>query len=445
MEQTSDDAADLYAVVHTLEEEVVSRRDVRRIALYFLIMMLFYSLGTPGSNGLAYIPIQYFMKDRLHFDAVQTANFNFITGAPLYIGFVLGYLRDRWRPFGKGDLGYLFLTPPLVAAGYLWLALRPLTYNSLVIATLLSTAFGVLLGAAIQGLMTEVAQRNAMAGRLAVVVMLTTNLPSVIAPWAGGWLTDHRPPQFTFFLTAVLMMVVTATAFWKPRSVFATATEERAYQVGGGSVRALLALMRHPSLYLPALIMFLWNFAPGWNTPLLYYLTNTAKYSAEDFGNFQAIQNIAIIGFAICYLPLCRRVRLITLLWWGTILGTVAAPLLLLIHNRSQGVLIAVLTGGTTSIALSAYYDLLMRACPKALEGAIFMLGAGMLALANQSSDVFGSWLYNRGGFGLALFVGAVLTALILPLLPFLPRHLVDYPDGEMRRPTPAVERGFPG
>jgi MFS family permease len=444
MNRAPTEADDLYAVVQTIENEVVSRRAVQQIALYFLLVMLFYTLGTPGSNGLANIPIQYYLKDRLRFDPVQTASFNFITGLPLYVGFALGYLRDRWRPFGKGDLGYLLLTPPLIAAGYLWLALSPLTYNGLVIATLLSTAFGVLLGAAIQGLMTEVAQRNAMAGRLSVVVMLTTNLPSIISPAAGGWLTEHRPPQFTFFLAAVMALTVTVAALWRPKAVFAKVQTDTRSAADVGSFQTLRTLLRHPtiarSVYLPAIIMFLWSFSPGWGTPLFYYLTNTVKFSPEQYGNFGSIQNATTFLVAFFYLVLCRRFRLIGLLWLGTVLGVVGAPLVLIIHGWPAAVFVAVFTGGANSIAVSAYYDLLIRACPKHLEGAVFMLSAGMYALAGTCSDVFGSWLYDRGGFGLALFVTALLTAAVLPCLPFLPRHLVIYRDGELHGPGLATQ-----
>ncbi len=396
--------------------------------------MLFYTLGTPGSNGLANIPIQFYLKDRLNFSAPQTATFNFIAGLPLYVGFLLGYVRDRWRPFGKGDLGYLVMTPPLIAAGYLWLAFSPLTYPGLVIATVLSTIFGVLLGASIQGMLTQIAQRDAMAGRLAVVIMLTTNIPSIIAPWAGGWLTEHRTPQFTFLIAAVVVMGVTAASFWRPAAVFATATKSTAPALDIRSFRALLPLLRKPSLYLPVIIMFLWNFSPGWTTPLLYYLTNTVKLSSEQYGNFGAIQNAAMVVFTLVYLVLCRRLRLVWLLWLGTVLGVIGAPLLLIIHRWPEAVFVALFTGAANAIAVSAYFDLLIRACPPKMEGTVFMLGSAMFALAGACSDVVGSKLFERGGFGLALLVTAIMTALVLPMVALLPRHLIDYRDGEMHR-----------
>lgn len=495
-------------------EAAVSRGAVRQIAFYFLVVMLFYTLGTPGSNGLANIPIQYYLKDRLHFDAVQTASFNFVAGLPLYFGFLLGYLRDRWRPLGRGDLGYIVVAPPLIAAGYLWLAVSPLTYPGLVIATLLSATFGVLLGASIQGLMTQIAQRHAMAGRLSVVVMLTTNVPSIISPWAGGWLTAHRPPQFTFFVAALMALAVSAAAFWRPRAVFANGgvaptwsdlsprgaglpatgasaqpaydaavqapaagdagPAQRAASAGAAqpasralpldgseperrsaalghadpvsravgpdqaepasrtlSLGALGALLRHPALIFPVAIMFFWNFSPGWGTPLFYYLTNSVGFSPEQYGSFGSIQNGAMVVFTLVYLLLCRRLRLIRLLWLGTVLGVIGAPLLLIIHGWPAAVFVAVFTGGANSIAVSAYTDLLMRACPRTLEGTVFMLGSGMFALAGACSDVFGSWLFKQGGFGLALLVTAIVTGLILPMLPFLPGRLVNYRDGE--------------
>jgi len=436
----SPETDDLYGVVHTVEQEIISKKAIRQIAMYFLLVMLFYILGTPGPSSIAYIPIQFYLKDRLHYTPEQTSKFFFWANAPLYIGFFFGYLRDRWKPFGKGDRWYLFVSPLAISAGYFWLALRPITYSGLLFATFLSTGFGVLLGATIQGLMTQVAQRHAMAGRLSVIVMVTTNVPSIISPSAGGWLSDHRTPQFTFYLASALALVVTVLTLWRPHAVFSheqesdkensDATNKSSLNIK--SVHEILKQLRKPSLYLPAAIMFLWNFSPGWGTPLAYYMTNSVKLTVEQYGTFGSIQNFTMFIVAGFYLLLCRRFKLKRLLWLGTFLGVLGAPLLLLIHGWGAAVAVAIFVGTANSIAISAYYDLLMRACPKSLEAAMFMLGAGMFALASASSDVFGSWLFDRGGFGLALLVTAILTALVLPLLPLLPRYLVEYRDGEM-------------
>jgi hypothetical protein len=65
------------------------------------------------------------------------------------------------------------------------------------------------------------------------------------------------------------------------------------------------------------------------------------------------------------------------------------------------------------------------------------MLGSGMFALAGACSDIFGSWLFKQGGFGLALLVTAIVTGLILPILPLLPRELIRHRDGEKAHQEP--------
>src|SRR5262249_17531328 len=146
----------------------------------------------------------------------------------------------------------------------------------------------------------------------------STKLPSILAPWAGGWLSAHRPPQFTFFVAAVLALAVTFVSFWQPKQVYTIAHGDTVPTLNIRSLRALKELMRHPALYLPALIMFLWNFSPGWNTPILFYMTNTVKLTQEQYGGFGSIINITMFLVTGAYLLLCRRFRLIYLLWLGT-------------------------------------------------------------------------------------------------------------------------------
>jgi hypothetical protein len=77
----------------------------------------------------------------------------------------------------------------------------------------------------------------------------------------------------------------------------------------------------------------------------------------------------------------------------------------------------------------AAYWDLLIRACPKGLEGTAYMLAVSGVFIATGGGDLFGSWLYLRGGFGLAIAATTIASALILPILPTIPREVES--DGE--------------
>ena len=49
------------------------------------------------------LPISFFLKNKLHLSASGLAQFNLMTAAPLFGGFLFGLVRDRWSPAGRGD------------------------------------------------------------------------------------------------------------------------------------------------------------------------------------------------------------------------------------------------------------------------------------------------------------------------------------------------------
>ena len=72
------------------------------------LLLLLLSLAAPWA-GLVSIPVAFFLKNRLHLSANETAQFNLWVSIPLYLSFGLGLVRDRWNPFGAGDRGHLVL------------------------------------------------------------------------------------------------------------------------------------------------------------------------------------------------------------------------------------------------------------------------------------------------------------------------------------------------
>ena len=133
----------------------------------------------------------------------------------------------------------------------------------------------------------------------------------------------------------------------------------------------------------------------------------------------------------LVYTALCYKMRLRPLLWLGTVFGVLGCPLFLLIHAPSQANPVFFLAGASLGIALCAYNDLLIRCCPQELEGAALMFTSAASAIAADTSDIFGSWLYDKGGFPLALAVSTLFTSLILVVLPFIPKRLTAPREGE--------------
>lgn len=398
------------------------------IVAYFLILFLAGGLGTP--TGIAAIPISYFLKDALHLSPVDLAMFVAIASIPAYFGFVPGFMRDRFRPRPMGDRAYLLAGAMVALGAYLYLGLAStIDYRSLLYATLIAGIAYLIVFAAAQALMTGVAQAHLMTGRLSVVSGLGTYVPAVISALLGGWLVAHLPPRATFIIAACVTAAIAAQSLWRLGAVIEF---EQAATNPESGIAALKRLARHRPIWPAALIFFLWNFGPGWQTPMFYHLTETVKVSSQLFGTFTAIQWLFFIPSAMLYAPLCRRITLASLLLWGTLVAILQGPIMFFAQSPTSAIAVAVLYGLFGGFPTAAYVDLIIRSCPKGLEGTGVMLAVTTtLAVASNSGNLLGSWIYSTGGFAAAVIITTLASALILPVLWWVPREVSATREGE--------------
>ena len=143
---------------------------------------------------------------------------------------------------------------------------------------------------------------------------------------------------------------------------------------GAAPLDDLKRLARHWPIYPALLIWLLWNFAPGSATPLQYHLQNSLHATDAQWGQWNAIFAGSFIPTFIGYGLLCRRFPLKTLLLWGTIFAVPQMVPLLFIHTVTQALIAAVPIGLMGGLATGAYMDLIIRSCPRGLQGTTWML-----------------------------------------------------------------------
>ena len=104
---------------------------------------------------------------------------------------------------------------------------------------------------------------------------------------------------------------------------------------------------------------------------------------------------------------------------------------LLFVPSANAVLLAAIPMGLMGGVATAAYMDLLIRSCPKGLEGTLMMLSWSMYALAQNFSNLLGTNLYeHHGGFVACVLATTFVYALVLPMLLFVPKALIADPDG---------------
>jgi len=413
----------------------------RSIFNYFSVTTLFIYIVLPHGIFLD-IATTFMLKNQLHASANQISAFRLFTAVPVYLSVVFGLTRDLWNPLGRRDRGYFLVFAPATALVFAWMASSQLTYAGLFLGMLLVMFLFRFVAAAYQGLMALIGQEKLMSGRLSALWNILSVLPYIAGAAASGYLVEHFTPRQTFILMALLSVALGAMGLWKPKAVFDHAYD-RPQAKGSDLIGDLKRLLKHRAVYPAVLIMFMFQFAPGSNTPLQFYLTNTLHASDSAYGYYNAIFYAAFVPVYFAYGYLCKRYPLEKLLWWGTVITVPQMIPLAFIHSAVQALWWAVPIGMMGGIAAGAYYDLAMRSCPPGLQGSLMMMVDGVFLLSWRGGDVLGSWIYSSSphyGFLYCVLATSSVYALILPVLLLIPKELIATSDGQA---NPLVDAGI--
>jgi Na+/melibiose symporter-like transporter len=421
----------------TLAPSVLPPGVRERIFLYLGVLIVLLALGSP-TGGLFDIPISFFLKNKLNLEAHETAVFRLVAGIPLYLSFVFGFIRDTWNPLGMRDRGFMFLFGAATAGLYVIFAFVPVTYAELLIAVLLLTTSFLFVASAQNGLTSMLGQQHAMSGQISAVWNIFLSIPTVVALLIGGSLsnmleheTTNGAARILFLVGAAIMVVVAAYAVWKPKSVYDNIVNEQ--DPVPQPIADIKRLVRHWPIYPALLIWFLWNFAPGAVTPLQYYLQNTLHGEDAQWGQWNAIFAGSFIPTFMLFGVLCRKYPLKTLLLWGTVVAVPQLVPLLFIHSITGALIAAVPIGLMGGVATASYLDLIIRSCPRGLQGTMLMMSGGLNVVVSRFGDVLGTTLYDYyGGFSACVIAITIVYALILPCLLLIPKRLIATADGQI-------------
>ena len=388
------------------------------------------------SSGFHIIPISFVLKNKLHLSANGLATFALWAGIPAYFSFAFGMIRDFWSPFGRGDRGYVMLFGALSAACFALFAVLPVTLPLLLVCSLLTSMCFLFLWSAWNGLGSTIGQQFSMSGRISALWNFAGTITIFAALSCGGvlsgWLetmSAQMAVRILFLLVAAAMASIAAIGLWKPAVVYSHLHLQRTER--HDFVADLKRLARHGPIY-PALASWLlWNFSPGGSTVLQYYLSNTLHASDAQWGAYNAIFTISFVPTYVLFGYLSPRYPLSRLLWWGTLVAIPQMIPLLFVHSANAALVAAIPIGLMGGVATAAFMDLMIRACPKGLEGTLMMMAWSMFSLSGNFGNLLGTNLYEfHGGFFTCIAATTIVYALILPVLLLVPKKLIATPDG---------------
>jgi hypothetical protein len=434
--------AGIQAETIAVEPTTLSGATRGQIFIYLSVLILLLGFGSPA-GGLIDVPVSFFLKNKLHLSAHQVASFRLIAGIPLYLSFVFGLTRDIWNPLGMRDRGYMVLFGSATAALYVAFAFAQFNEQMLLGAMVLLTASFLFVSSAQNGLMATVGQQHVMSGQISTVFNVVSSLPILAALIAGGLLSDQlegrngpAAARILFLTGAAVMAAIALYGLLKPQSVYGNLHKETGPRAN--ILSDLRRLVTYWPVYPALLIWGLWNFAPGAQTPLQFYLQNTLHSNDAEWGYWNAIFAASFIPTFLLYGWLCTRFPLRPLLWWGAVVAVPQMVPLLFIHTPAEALIAAAPIGLMGGVCSAAYTDLLIRSCPRGLQGATIMAAGSLFFVASRFGDILGTNLYDHfHDFKVCVIAITAVYASILLVLLTVPKRLTTTSDGE------APEGGF--
>jgi len=406
-----------------------------RLLAFGGVMLVLVQFAVPY-EGLIGLPVVFFLKNRLGLSAHGVATFNLIASIPLFVGFLFGFLRDTWSPFGRGDRGYVTIFGVLSVLAYGAMILLDPTYGVLLAGVFMTTVAIQFVFSAGRGVTSAIGQEEAMTGQVSVLGNLAILVPNLAAYFLGGALSGYLEGQdaaaaarLLFGVGTGLMAIVAVMGAVGPARLFDHHHAQAREHTAAGD---LARLLRHRPLYAVMGIQLLWQFSPATGAVLQFHLSNDLHASDAQIGAWYGLFMGAFTPMMLLYAWLCRRVRLNTLLWVGMSLAVVQMIPLLFVRTPSEALVAAVALGLIGGLGQAAFTDLAIRACPPGLQGTMMMMFLAMYYVSLRFGDVLGAWLYDqRGGFQTAIFATVAIYAAILPLLLLVPKDLKNTLDGE--------------
>ena len=395
--------------------------------LFFAVVYLVEGIGQ-ARVGIIYQPLTSYLKSG-GWSPVEVAAYFAVLNFPWIIKPVFGLVSDFVPLLGYRRKSYLVVASLCAAGGYGWMARS--TDPAAFALPLLLTAYAMATGSTLCGaLLAENGRRFHLSSAFVSQQWLWFYIAIMASAFAGGVLVEHLPAlpalQTAAGIAAVAPLAMTLAALFL--------LTERKVTLGRREMwltfRSTVAAARSVRLYLVAGFLFLYSFAPGFGTPLYYFMTDELRFSQAYIGILGAVSSAGWIAGALLHRWLLAQMKPKALLNLSIVLGTASAASFLLLSGEISAAVVNFANGAALMIATIASLTLAADSCPERSEGFAFAGLMSIMNLADLCSTTVGAWLYEYpfdGRLAPLIIVSAISTAFALVLVPLL--HL----EGEAR------------
>jgi MFS family permease len=388
--------------------------------LFFAIVYVVEGIGQ-ARVGIIFQPLNNYLKV-IGWTPVQVTAYLAILNFPWIIKPLFGLVSDFIPLFGYRRKSYLIIASICAVGAYAWIA--RLTEPAEFALLLVLTSFAMATASTLCGaLLAENGQSFRLSSTFVGQQWLWFYIAIMASSFIGGELIQRLPPlsalQAAAGVAAVAPIAVILASLFLLSERKSRANREEMQR----TFQSVVTALKSAKLYLVALFLFLYSFAPGFGTPLYYFMTDELKFSQSYIGILGSIASAGWIAGALVHRYFLSKMSSKALLYLSIVLGTLAAASFLLLTDEVTAAIVNFANGAAMMIATIASLTLAADYCPKRAEGFAFAGLMSIMNLADVFSNNIGAFLYEHvfdSRLGPLIVVSAATTAFAAVLVPLL-------------------------
>ena len=393
-----------------------------------LIVVGIFATTLPQPAAMGNLPLKFILIKQLNCTPTVASGFFTICGFFWYLKPLAGILTDAVPLFGTRRRNYLLLSALLAGVCWVGMIFVPHTYTGLLAGAITVNLFMVMASTVVGAFLVELGQSLGATGRLTAVRQVTFYACSLItSPLGGRIATGSLLLLGTISAAGVVSVIPFAFLLMREKPVTQSPGESLA-----NSKLQLSTIFKNRPFWFAIAFIALFYFAPGFNTLQNFRQLKELHLTTVQVGNLGFTNAAGSVIATLTYALIVRRLALKILLAFGVATTAISVFFYIFYNSYALGSAIDFQYGFFFGFCEVALIDLAARATPAGCEGIGYSCILSMRNLSGNLSDTFGAYLHDAFRFGWSTMVtlNGATTAIVLILLPFMPKMLMGSRDG---------------
>jgi predicted MFS family arabinose efflux permease len=377
--------------------------------IYILSASVYFTQGIEGLPGLS---LFFYLKEKLHMSPSTIMYLGTIAGIAWLIKPIWGYLCDNYLTKKLWIL--ISLIGSLVVCSYL--GVSPLiSIPILIFLMFVGGLTAAIRDVAVDGIMCVEGKETNSCDKIQSIQWTAITIAGILVSLAGGYIADHFTYKFAYLCLIPIYLIIVGIVLRYKTSIPINRTRVPVLE----TICSYKELFTNKKFLLACLFIFLYNFAPGFGTPLMFIERDKFLWSGTFMGILGAIISVISIIGSILYFKFGKKINIEKCLFYSVFIGAITT-LCYLYFTPISAIIYGIIFSTIGMFIFLNIMTFMAQSTIPGKEATSFALLCSVNNLAGTASSLTGAYLFPKIGLQPLIIVAALTSFLCLPIIKHL-------------------------